>query len=48
MGQGQLPEFQQSQVLGPTLAAQQSQGALQAWGRVAGKWPRGKGPGGAD
>ncbi|KAM9637659.1 uncharacterized protein ACIBXB_013210 [Morphnus guianensis] len=45
MGPGQLYEVQQGQVPGPALGSQQPHAALQAWGRVAGKLPRGKGPG---
>uniref|UniRef100_A0A8C3GZ57 Uncharacterized protein n=1 Tax=Corvus moneduloides TaxID=1196302 RepID=A0A8C3GZ57_CORMO len=36
------------QVLGPALGSQQPHAALQAGDRMAGKWPRGKGPGGTD
>jgi len=32
------------QVLGPAFWSQQPQATLQAWGRVAGKLPDGKGP----
>ncbi|GAB0202760.1 hypothetical protein GRJ2_002741600 [Grus japonensis] len=46
MAQGQLCEVQQGQVPGPALGSQQPQATLQAWGRVAGKLPGGKGPGG--
>ena len=44
MGQGQLYEMQQDQVLGPTLGSQQPHAMLQAWGRVAGKLPGREGP----
>jgi len=46
MGQGQLYEIQQGSVPGPALESQQPHATLQAWGRVAGKLPDGKGPGG--
>jgi len=44
MGQGQLCEFQQGQMLGPALVSQQPHATLQVWGRVAGKLPSRKGP----
>ena len=44
MGQGQSYEVQQPQVLDPALGSQQPHAMLQAWGRVAGKLPGGKGP----
>ena len=44
MGRGQLYEVQQGQVPGPALRSQQPLAVLQAWGRVAGKLPVGKGP----
>ena len=47
MGQGQLHEVQQGQVLGPALGSQQPPTMLQAWGRVAGKLPHRKRPWGA-
>jgi len=37
-------EFQQDQMPGPALRSQQPHAMLQAWGRVAGKLPSGKGP----
>jgi len=37
MGQEQLYEFQQGQMLGPALQSQQPHATLQAWGGVAGK-----------
>uniref|UniRef100_A0A8C0BP17 Malic enzyme n=1 Tax=Buteo japonicus TaxID=224669 RepID=A0A8C0BP17_9AVES len=46
MGRGQLYEVQQGSVLGPALGSQQPHATLQAWGRVAGKLPGGKRPGG--
>jgi len=39
MGQGQLYEAQQGQVLGPALGSQQPHATLQAGGRVAVKMP---------
>jgi len=47
MGQGQLYEVQQGQVQGPALGSQPPHATLQAWGRVSGKLPGVKGPGGA-
>jgi len=47
MGQGQLCEVQQGQVLGAALGSQQPHATLQAWGRVAGKLPSGEGSCGA-
>jgi len=44
MGQGQLCEVQQGQMLGAALGSQQPHATLQAWGGVAGKPPSGKGP----
>ena len=44
MGQGQLYEVQQGQVLDPALSSQQPHETLQVWGRVAGKLPCGEGP----
>ncbi|KAK4831693.1 hypothetical protein QYF61_018745 [Mycteria americana] len=38
-------EIQQGYVPGPALGSQQPHATLQAWGRVAGKLPGGKGPG---
>jgi len=46
MGQGQLYEVQQGSVPGPALGSQQPHAMLQAWGRVPGKLPGRKGPGG--
>jgi len=43
MGRGQLYEVQQGQMTGPALGSQQPHATLQAWGRVAGKLPSGKG-----
>ncbi|GAB0202854.1 mitochondrial enolase superfamily member 1 [Grus japonensis] len=40
-------EVQQGSVLGPALGSQPPHATLQAWGRVAGKLPDRKGPGGA-
>ncbi|KAJ7398444.1 hypothetical protein BTVI_125427 [Pitangus sulphuratus] len=40
-------ELHQDEVLGPTFESQQPNAVLQAWGRVAGKLPSGKGPGDA-
>lgn len=48
IGQGQLYEFQQNQVLGPAIGSQHPQAVMQIWGRGAGKWPRRKGAGGSD
>jgi len=45
--QGQLYEVQQGQMPGPALRSQQPHATLQAWWRVAGKLPGGKGPWGA-
>jgi len=39
MGQGQLYEIQQGQMLGPALGSQQPHASLQAWGGGAGKLP---------
>lgn len=44
LGQGQLCEVPQDEVMSPALVSQQAQAVLQAGGRVAGKWPCGKGP----
>ena len=46
MGQGQLYEVQQGQMPRPALRSQQPHAMLLAWRRVAGKLPKGKGPGG--
>jgi len=45
MGQSQLYEVQQGQVLSPTIWSLQPHAMLWAWGRVAGKLPGGKGLG---
>jgi len=45
MGQGQLYEVQQGQMLGPALGSQQPHATLQAWGGVAGNLPGRKGLG---
>jgi len=46
MGQGQMYEVQQGQVLDPAPGSQQPLAMLQALGRVTGKLPGRKGPGG--
>jgi len=42
IGQDQLYEFQQGQMLGPALGSQQPHATPQAWGGVTGKLPGGK------
>jgi len=44
MSRGQLYEVQQGQRPGPAFWLQQPHATLQAWGRVAGELPSGKGP----
>jgi len=46
MGQGQMYEVKQGQMLGPALGSQQPQAMLQAWGSMAGKLPGEKDLGG--
>lgn len=45
MGHVQPHDIHQSSVLGSVLGSQPSRVAIWAWGRVAGKVPREKGPG---